>query len=87
MRTRSLLAPAAAGAAVSVLAAALTACSPGGGQPSNVIEVSSNECGGAWSVPGPGWHTLQISNQGTGGGEIDLVNPANGAVYAEIENS
>jgi iron uptake system component EfeO len=87
MRTRSLLAPAAAGAAVTVLAAALTACSPGGGQPSNVIEVSSNQCGGAWSVPGPGWHTLQISNQGTGGGEIDLVNPANGAVYAEIENS
>jgi iron uptake system component EfeO len=87
VRTRSLLAPAAAGAAVTVLAAALTACGPGGGQPSNVIDVSSNECGGAWSVPGPGWHTLQISNQGTGGGEIDLVNPANGAVYAEIENS
>jgi len=87
VRTRSLLAPAAAGAAVTVLAAALTACGPGGGQPSNVIDVSSNECGGPWSVPGPGWHTLQISNQGTGGGEIDLVNPANGAVYAEIENS
>ena len=87
MRTRSLLAPVAAGAAVTVLAVALTACGPGGGQPSNVIDVSSNECGGAWSVPGPGWHTLQISNQGTGGGEIDLVNPANGAVYAEIENS
>ncbi len=87
MRTRSLLAPAAAGAAVTVLAAALTACGPGGGQPPNVIDVSGNECGGTWSVPGPGWHTLQISNQGTGGGEIDLVDPANGAVYAEIENS
>ena len=90
MRTRCLLAPVAAGAAVTALATALTACGAGGaggGQPSNVIEVSTNECGGAWSVPGPGWHTLQISNQGTGGGEIDLVDPANGAVYAEIENS
>jgi iron uptake system component EfeO len=87
MRTRCLLAPVAAGAAVTALATALTACGGGGGQPSNVIDVSSNECGGAWSVPGPGWHTLQISNQGTGGGEIDLVNPANGAIYYEIENS
>ena len=38
-------------------------------------------------MPGPGWHTFQISNQGTTGGEIDLVDPANGAVYAEIENT
>jgi iron uptake system component EfeO len=87
MRTRSLLAPVAAGLAATALATVLTACSAGGGRPSNVIEVDTNGCGGAWSVPGPGWHTLQISNQGTQGGEIDLVDPANGAVYAEIENS
>jgi len=87
MRTRRLLAPAAAGAALTVLATGLMACSSGSGQPRGVIEVSANRCGGAWSVPGPGWHTLQISNQGTGGAEIDLVNPANGAVYAEIENT
>jgi iron uptake system component EfeO len=86
-RLRAAVQLAAVGAA---LAAGLAACGsgggPGGGQ-SNVITVSSSECGGAWSVSGPGWHTLQISNQGTGGAEIDLVNPANGAVYAEIENS
>jgi iron uptake system component EfeO len=87
MRTRCLLAPVAAGAALTALAAALTGCGSGGGQPSDVIDVSSNQCGGTWSVPGPGWHTLQISNQGTQGGEIDLVNPADGAVYAEIENT
>jgi iron uptake system component EfeO len=69
------------------LAASLAACSGGAAQPSNVIDVSSNQCGGNWSVTGPGWHTLQISNQGTSGAEIDLVNPANGAVYAEIENT
>src|ERR1700728_1066093 len=87
MRTRCLLAPVAAGAALTVLGAVLAGCGSGAGQPSGVIEGSTNQCGGAWSVPGPGWHTLQISNQGTGGGEIDLVAPANGAVYAEIENS
>jgi iron uptake system component EfeO len=69
------------------LAASLSACSSGSAQPSNVITVSSNQCGGAWSVQGPGWHTFEIDNQSTGGGEIDLINPANGAIYAEVENS
>jgi iron uptake system EfeUOB component EfeO/EfeM len=70
------------------IAASLTACSGGGAaQPSNVITVSSNQCGGAWTVPGPGWHTFEIDNQSTGGGEIDLINPANGAIYAEAENT
>jgi iron uptake system component EfeO len=83
MRTRRLFV--AAGAA---LAAALTACgsSSGGGQPSNVITVSSSQCGTTWHLAGPGWHTFEISNQSTGGGEIDLVDPADGAVYDELEN-
>jgi iron uptake system component EfeO len=83
MRTRSLLVVAACAA----LAAALTGCGAGGGQPSNVITVSSSQCGGSWHLSGPGWHTLQISNQGTTGAEIDLTDPVNGAVYAEIENT
>ncbi|HVT69625.1 MAG TPA: EfeM/EfeO family lipoprotein, partial [Trebonia sp.] len=69
------------------LTAALAGCGGGAARPANLIEVSSAQCGGTWSVPGPGWHTLQISNQGTAGAEIDLVDPANGAIYAEIENS
>ena len=52
-----------------------------------MITVSSNQCGGNWSVPGPGWHTFEIDNQSTGGGEIDLIDPANGAIYAEVENT
>jgi iron uptake system component EfeO len=87
MGTRRLRAAAQFAAVGAALAASLTACSSGGGRPSNVITVSSAECGGAWSVSGPGWHTIQISNQGTTGAEIDLVDPANGAVYAEIENT
>jgi len=54
---------------------------------SDVITVSSNQCGGPWRLSGPGWHTFEISNQSTGGGEIDLIDPANGAVYDEIENT
>lgn len=69
------------------LAASLGACGSGAAQPSNLITVSSNQCGGAWSVQGPGWHTFQIDNQSTGGGEIDLIDPANGAIYAEVENT
>jgi iron uptake system EfeUOB component EfeO/EfeM len=86
MRHRRLLATAAATAAA-VLAASLTACGGGAAPPASVITVSSNQCGGPWSVPGPGWHTIQVSNQGTAGAEIDLVDPASGAVYAEIENT
>jgi len=84
MRHRRLLAT--AGAALASLIT-LAACGSGGGQPSSAIAVSSNQCGGSWSVSGPGWHTIKISNQGTSGAEIDLVNPANEAVYAEIENT
>jgi iron uptake system EfeUOB component EfeO/EfeM len=73
------------------LATGLTACAGGGqpsaAQPANVIAVSDSQCGGAWRVGGPGWHTFEISNQGSEGAEIDLTDPANGAVYAEIENT
>jgi iron uptake system EfeUOB component EfeO/EfeM len=87
MGTRRLRAAAQFAAVGAALAASLTACSSGGGQPSNVITVSSNQCGGAWQLPGPGWHTFEIYNESNGGGEIDLVDPANGAIYAELEDS
>jgi iron uptake system component EfeO len=90
MRTRRLLAAASATLAPALavaLGVALTGCgSGGGGQPSDVITVSSNQCGAAWHLAGPGWHTFEINNQSTGGGEVDLIDPANGAVYDEIEN-
>ena len=79
MRHRRLLSTACTvvtGVLTAGLAASLAACSGGAAQPSNVITVSSNQCGGNWSVPGPGWHTFEIDNQSTGGGEIDLIDPA-----------
>ena len=76
-----------AAVACAVLAAGVAGC--GGGHaaaPADVITVSSDQCGGSWHVAGPGWHTFEIASQGEGGAEIDLVDPANGGVYAEIEN-
>jgi iron uptake system component EfeO len=68
------------------LTAALAACSSGGpAQPSNLITVSSTGCGGTWSVPGPGRHTLEIVNEDPNGAAISHIDPANGAVYAELE--
>jgi len=88
MGTSRLRAAAQLAAIGAALAAALAACSSDGStQPSDMITVSSSQCGGTWSAPGPGWHTFEINNQGTGGAEIDLVDPANGAIYAEVENT
>jgi iron uptake system component EfeO len=83
MRTTRLLAMAATAA---TLAMALTSCGTSGSA-SNVISMSTSSCGGAWHLTGPGWHTFKIYNAGTAGAEIDLTNPANGAVYDEIEGS
>jgi len=83
MRIRRLLAIAATAALVPTLAA----CSARDPQPSGVVAVSNGQCGGRWQLPQPGWHTFKISNQGTTGAEIDLIDPATGAVYAEIENT
>jgi iron uptake system component EfeO len=84
MRTIRTFAVAATAAA---LAATLTACGGSGGHPSDEISMSTSSCGGSWHLAGPGWHTFEIYNAGTAGAEIDLVDPANNAIYDEIENS
>jgi iron uptake system component EfeO len=86
MRHRLLLATT-CGVLAAGLTAGLAACGSGPGQPPNLITVSGSQCGGKWQLPGPGWHTIQISSQGPAGAEIDLVGPASGAVYAEIEHA
>jgi iron uptake system component EfeO len=47
--------------------------------------VSNGGCGSSWQLADPGWYTFQIYNAAAEGGEVDLVNPANGAIYAEVE--
>ena len=88
MRTRRLFTQAACTAASAALAATVVACgASGGGQPANMITVSDGQCGGTWHAPKPGWYTFEINNQGVNGAEVDLINPANGAIYAEAENT
>ncbi len=71
--------------AVLALAAGLLAACGGSGPPANLISVSNGGCGSDWHVPGPGWYTFQIYNAAAEGGEVDLINPADGAIYAEVD--
>jgi len=85
MRTGRLLAVVVGAAA----AAAVTACSSS--QPprsSSTIAISFNDasCGDTWHLASPGWHTFEITNEADYGGEVDLTDPANGAVYDELQN-
>ncbi len=77
-------------AAVLALAAAaltsLTACG-GGTQSVDVtsVSVSNGGCGSDWQLSRPGWHTFQIHNAAAENGDVDLIDPADGAIYAEVE--
>ncbi|MGD0065456.1 MAG: EfeM/EfeO family lipoprotein [Streptosporangiaceae bacterium] len=74
--------------AVLVLTAGvLAACSSGSAPaPADQVSVSNGGCGDGWHLAGPGWHTFGVYNAAAEGGEVDLIDPANGAIYAEIEN-
>ena len=85
MRIGRLLAAAASAA----LATAVTACSsspPPSSASATAISFNDASCGGTWQLASPGWHTFKITNQANDGAEVDLTNPANGAVYDELEN-
>jgi iron uptake system component EfeO len=79
-------------AAASALAAAVAGCSSGGGgassgvghAPPGALTMNQDGCGGTWQVAGPGWHTFELYDGNTAGGEVDLIDPATGGVYAEI---
>jgi iron uptake system component EfeO len=75
-------------AAASTAAAALTlaGCSAAASSArTDVISITTGACGGRWHLARPGWHTFTIRNAAGAGAEVNLVNPANGAIYAEIE--
>jgi iron uptake system component EfeO len=66
-----------------VLAAGLAAC--GSSRSGNVISVSTGTCGTGWHDVRAGMQTFQLHNTSTAGAEVDLINPASGAIYAEVE--
>jgi iron uptake system component EfeO len=88
MRTGRLLAVA-VGAA---LAAAVTACGSSPSAPaansasSTAISFNDGSCGTAWQLARPGWHTFEVKSEAEYGAEVDLTDPANGAVYGELDN-
>ena len=66
-----------------VLAAGLSGCGTHTAA-GNVITVSAGACGTGWRQVTAGMQTFQIRNSSIGGAEVDLINPASGAVYAEV---
>jgi iron uptake system component EfeO len=70
-------------AALAMSAGLLAACG-GSGPPTNLISVSNGGCGSSWHLASPGWYTFQVYDASAEGGEVDLINPADGAVYAEV---
>ena len=85
MRARHLLAVATGVA----LVAAVSGCgspAPAGSPSPTAISFNDSACGGTWHLAKPGWHTFEITNDADYGAEIDLTDPANGAVYGELQN-
>ena len=85
MRSRRLLAVAASAAAAAAMAACGSSPAPASSS-STAISFNDGSCGAAWHLASPGWHTFEITNGADYGAEIDLTDPANGAVYDELGN-
>src|ERR1700744_4000123 len=68
----------------------LAACASAGAYSSadaaDEISISTGACGGSWHLAAPGWHTFQLHNSASDAAEVELINPATGAVYEDIEN-
>lgn len=89
---------AAGGLVALALAAALVAVLPPGarhragsasafpdGLPHTAVRVTSGACGDGWTRPQPGRQVFDVRNDSSGPAEVDLVDPASGAVYGEVE--
>ncbi|TNC25495.1 EfeM/EfeO family lipoprotein [Amycolatopsis alkalitolerans] len=50
-----------------------------------VITISRSSCGQGWTDPKPGPQTFQVRNTGAVTAEADLVDPATGTVFGEVE--
>jgi iron uptake system component EfeO len=72
--------------AVLAMAAGVLAACGSSAPPANLVSVSNGGCGTNVQLAAPGWHTFQVYNAAAEGGEVDLIDPASGAIYAEIEN-
>lgn len=55
------------------------------GRTATAVEVSRGTCGKGWTDPHGGEQTFRVHNVGIKTAEVQLIAPATGAVYAEIE--
>jgi iron uptake system component EfeO len=76
-----MIAAAVVGASAS---AAVTVSESGAAGPPGALLVDVYNCGSNWTSASPGQQTLTLYNDGTQAAEVDLINPANGAVYGEL---
>ncbi|HEY1640303.1 MAG TPA: EfeM/EfeO family lipoprotein [Streptosporangiaceae bacterium] len=74
-----------AAGAVAVIALAAAGCGTSARPRPDAISITTGACGGWWHLARPGWHTFTIRNSAGAGAEVNLVSPATGAIYAEIE--
>jgi iron uptake system component EfeO len=49
------------------------------------IAISRSACGTGWADPKPGSQTFQLHNTGSVTAEVDLIDPATGVIYSEVE--
>jgi len=49
------------------------------------IAISRSSCGTGWSAPKPGPQTFLLHNTGSVTAEVDLIDPATGVIYGEVE--
>jgi iron uptake system component EfeO len=50
-----------------------------------LISFNTGTCGTTWR-PSPGLQTLKLYNGAAAGAEVDLIDPSNGAIYAEVDD-
>jgi iron uptake system component EfeO len=81
MRTPLLI----VGAAVLLAAAGDARPSPARASLPAAIEASTSGCGTGWTHPKAGGQVLSLRNDGATAATVMLIDPANGAVYAQVE--
>jgi iron uptake system component EfeO len=82
VRTRWIV----AAVVVAAAAAAVVAVRPDSADAQDPeIAVSRSACGTGWSDPMPGPQTFHLHNTGSVTAEVDLIDPATGVIYGEVE--
>lgn len=66
--------------------AAIAVLGPGSSAAENTIDISEAGCGTGWTNPTAGAQSFTLANNANSTAEVFIINPANNAVYAEIEN-